>query len=224
MRGLVVADEHLRGRAGEDLRALGRLAARDRGVLLAFAERGAHAGGVDVQPGRAARPRERGVRPALGQVAHAGDDGRVLDGPALHPVAGQAVGVLDVLGDVAGRELAHGARVGIDHDPVIEGRADGRAGAVVNVDLAVVAAADDALTDGDDDGPVGPLVAEMAALAVVLARGAVQRRARLLATRDQHRPAETVLGTAWRQSPSAAACASLSVCTATRPSWSAHRR
>jgi hypothetical protein len=45
------------------------------------------------------------------------DDDGLLDGPALHAVPGQRVGVLDVLGDIAGGQLADEVRVGLDHDP-----------------------------------------------------------------------------------------------------------
>jgi transposase len=43
-----------------------------------------------------ARARERGVRPVAGQLVRRGDDARPFDRAALHPVAGQRVGVLDV--------------------------------------------------------------------------------------------------------------------------------
>ena len=46
------------------------------------------------------------------------DDGRVLDGGALHAVAGQRVGVLDMFGDVPRRQLAYKVCVGLDHDPL----------------------------------------------------------------------------------------------------------
>jgi len=115
------------------------------GVFLALEHRVRDAGGVDVQPSGFPRARERRVRPALGEVTDRGEDGGVLDGAALHAVPGQAVGVRDMLSGVAGWQFADGAGVGVDDDPVRMGGADGSAGAVVDVDDAVVAPADDAI-------------------------------------------------------------------------------
>ena len=123
---LVVADAHARRDAGEDPRAVGALPALVRRQLGAVGDgRGGHVPPVDVQSGGAAGARERGVAPALGQLAWAREHRRVLDGAALHPVPGQAVGVLDVLGDVAGRQLTDDAGVGVDDDQVAVGGADG---------------------------------------------------------------------------------------------------
>ena len=78
----------------------------------------------------------------------------MLDGAALHAMPGQAVGVLDVRGDVACGQLADDAGVGLGLDPVRVSGANGAAGAVVDVDVAVVAPVDHALTRGDRHRPV----------------------------------------------------------------------
>jgi len=118
----------------------------------------------------------------------------VLDGAARHAVAGQAVGVLDVLGNVAGRKVTDGAGVGLDDDAVLEGGAHGAAGAVVDVDVDVVAPADDAVAGGERHRPVDDVGAQRAAGALVGPGGVVQRATDLLATRDQDGLDGAVLG------------------------------
>jgi hypothetical protein len=74
----------------------------------------------------------------------AGDNGGLLDGGALHPVADQHVGMLGVFGVfgyVPGRQLAHEVCVGVDHDPPFVDVADGAAGPVVDVEIALVSRA-----------------------------------------------------------------------------------
>ena len=76
--------------------------------------------------------RQRAVAPSRGQVLRRCDDDRPLDGAALHPMAREAVGVLDVVGDVAGRQLAHRAAVGLEHDLRAIDVTDRSAGPVVD--------------------------------------------------------------------------------------------
>jgi hypothetical protein len=70
----------------------------------------------------------------------------LLDGceaaACVHSMPGQAVGVLEVLRDIAGGQLADRAGVGLDDHAVRMCRADGSAGAVVNIDAEVVSPAD----------------------------------------------------------------------------------
>ena len=114
---LVVAHAHARRDAREDLGAVGALLVLVRCQLGALGGgRGGDVAPVDVQPRGAAGARERGVAPALGELARAREHRGVLDGAALHPVPGEAVGVLDVLGDVGSGQLADGAGVGFDDD------------------------------------------------------------------------------------------------------------
>jgi hypothetical protein len=71
----------------------------------------------------------------------------VADGSALHAVAGQAVGVLDVLADIGGGQRAQRASVALEQEALparLEHRA---AGAVVDVGEAVVAPTDDPVAD-----------------------------------------------------------------------------
>ena len=119
-----------------------------------------------------------------------GDDDRRLDGPALHPVAGQRVGVLDVLRDVAGRQLADEAAVGFDHDPIGVDVADGAARAVVDVERPVVAAADHPVADRDLDRAVGALLAERARFrAAARVRRWLRAFAGVVVAGDHHCPA-----------------------------------
>lgn len=93
--------------------------------------------------------------------------------------------MLEVVGDVCGRQLADGAGVGIDHNAIVVRCAHRSAGAVVDVDLRVVSPADDAIADSDRDRAVVAIGAQGALIALVDPRGAVQHAARLLAARDQ---------------------------------------
>ena len=67
------------------------------------------------------------------------------------------------------------------------------AGAVVDVGEAVVAPADDPVADRHGDRPVVDVVAELAQRADVLARGGVERRARVVVAGDEHRLRGAVL-------------------------------
>ena len=141
---LVVADGHALRRAGEHvaaLRARPGVVRRELGALGLRA--GGHVLAVDVQPRRRSGARERGVAPAARQGARRGHHGGVLDGPALHAVPGQAVGVLDVLGDVGGGQRPQRPGVGLDQQ-ALRARLEHRAArAVVDVGEAVVAAVED---------------------------------------------------------------------------------
>jgi hypothetical protein len=105
----------------------------------------------DEQLGGFSRARERGVGPVAREVLRATDDARPLHGSALDGVRGQHVGVLQMLGHVRSIEPALGASVGA-HEHVLLGRVDGdhrAAHAVIDRPLSVVAARDDAVTDGE---------------------------------------------------------------------------
>jgi hypothetical protein len=118
----------------------------------------------------------------------------VLDGAALHPVPGQTVGVLDMLGDIGSGQLARRARVGRDHHPIAQRRAHAAAGAVIDVGEAIVAPTDDAVADRHRDRAVGDVLTKRAVGAAVLARRLVERGARGVLARDQHRVAHTHRG------------------------------
>jgi hypothetical protein len=120
------------GRVGRDLAAVGPV------VVL----------GDEVDVDGVAGAGEGGVGPLVGEVLRPADHHRPLDRRALAAVPGQRVGVLEMLGDVVDRQLAHLAGVGLDGDrPCVEvDRADGAAGAVVDVERAVVAPRDHPVT------------------------------------------------------------------------------
>ncbi len=90
---------------------------------------------------------EDGVRPLLGELFWAPDDDRGFYGRALAGVAGDRVGVFQVLADAGAIKDPLLAGVGPDHDPVCDEVGDGRGGAVVDVDTAVVASGDHPIPD-----------------------------------------------------------------------------
>lgn len=114
------------------------------------------------------------------------DDGRLLDAGALHAVAGQGVGVLDVFGDVPRRQLAYKLRVGVDHDPPLIDVAYGTAGAVIDVEVALVVATDHPVPDRHCHRPVGDLLAKLTGVATVLSCERVQGAAGFVVAADQH--------------------------------------
>jgi hypothetical protein len=105
--------------------------------------------GDEVDVDGVAGTRERGVGPLVGEVLRPPDDHRPLNRRALTAVPGQRTGVLEMLGDVVGRQPANLAGVGLDgHRLRAEvDRADGAASAVVDVKLMVVAPRDHPVTD-----------------------------------------------------------------------------
>ena len=88
----------------------------------------------------------------------------------------------------------------------------------------VVAAADDPVADRDGDRSVVDIVAELPLRAELLARRGVDRRARVVVARDQHRLRDAVLIDARLQPSDAAAITPPSVCPTTRSFFSAHCR
>jgi hypothetical protein len=114
------------------------------------------------------------------------DDGGVLDGAALHAVPGQAVGVLDVLGDIRGGQRPQRAGVGFDQQALLARLEHCAARAVVDVGEAVVASADDPVADRHRDRPVVDVDAEPALRSGVRASGGIKRRARVVVAGDQH--------------------------------------
>ena len=96
---LVVPDQHPTATLGQDIRPARRWACfsgRDLDPL------GAPAIQVGNQQARLSPcPGERAVAPPGGQILGRCDHERALDGSALHPMTGQAVGVLNVIGDVS---------------------------------------------------------------------------------------------------------------------------
>ena len=125
-----------------------RLAARARGrVFVALPlEFGAFAD--DVECGLAAGARERGVSPLAGEVLRASDHDSGFNGGALARVAGDGVGVLQVLGYVSSRggSSCGRRRLRTSPGPALD-CGDGGDAAVVDVQAAVVAAGDDAVAD-----------------------------------------------------------------------------
>ena len=142
----------------------------------------------------------------------------MLDGGTLHPVAGEAVGELDVLGDVFVGELPHDAGVGLQDESARMGRSNSPPGAVVHVDSQVVVAANDAVSRGNGQRPVFDIGPELAGLAPTGTRAVVQER------RGSWRRAISTACltpcsfTAALHSSSAASWASSPRCTVTR-SW-----
>lgn len=96
---------------------------------------------------------ECGVRPFVGELKRSADYGGPLQGGALGAVAGERVGVFEVLGCVAGVQQAALARVGAGGQcaGAVVDVGDGDEGAIVDLPVAVVAAGDDAeFLVGDD--------------------------------------------------------------------------
>ena len=91
------------------------------------------------------------------------------------------------------------------HQAVVVRGADGAAGAVVDVDVDVVATADHAIAGGDRHGAVVDVAPERAAVAALCSRGLVESGADVLAAGDQHGVLGPCSATAARQSASAAA-------------------
>jgi hypothetical protein len=91
------------------------------------------------------------VGPFVDEVLRCADSLGALDGGALAAVYGQRVGVLEMLGHIAGRQLAQPAVIGMDRHPQPVGvdGAHGAAGAAVDVVVAVVATRDDAVAHRD---------------------------------------------------------------------------
>ncbi|MFL5863727.1 MAG: hypothetical protein ACJ780_23635 [Solirubrobacteraceae bacterium] len=108
---LVVANEHPSGDSRHHRRpALIGLCVVGR----VFGPVGLVAIGVgDQKTGGASRARQGAVAPTGGQVRRRRDDDRPLNGAALHAMAGEAVGVLDVVSDVARRQLSFHAAIGL---------------------------------------------------------------------------------------------------------------
>jgi hypothetical protein len=96
----------------------------------------------------------------------------VLDGAALHAVAGKAVGMLDVLGDVGGGQRAQRPGIGLDQQAYSRVSRNGGAGAVVDFGKAVVAPAEDPIADRDGHRAVVDVLAELAERARTCSRAA----------------------------------------------------
>ena len=183
---LVVAATHGRREALEWRSLVARsasVAGRDLdAVELALGE-----GVDDEQLGWFSRARERGVGPVAGEVLGAPDDARPLHGSSLDGVRGEHVGVLQMLGHIGDIEAALGAGVGA-HDEVLLGRVDGDHGAaraVIDRPLPVVAARDDAVTDGELIASDMDALAKPTAVLQVGADERVEALAALVVTCDQ---------------------------------------
>jgi hypothetical protein len=176
--------EHVRARAGRPITVGSQVGA---GTVAAIDV-------CDEQPRLAPRSRQRAVAPARGQGLGRRDHERPLNGAALHPVAGEAVGVLDMVGHVPGRELAHDPAVGLQHHPSRVDVADGPARPVIDADRSVVVAADDPITDRHRHPTIRPLLAQLAGVGAMSPRRVVQPRARLVIAGDHHRLPGAVFG------------------------------
>ena len=94
--------------------------------------------------------------------------------------------MLDVVSDVAGRQLSYRAAIGLEHHVDRIDMPDGSAGPVIDADMGVVVAADHALADRDRGSTVGALGAEFADVAAVPASELVESRAGVVVARDHH--------------------------------------
>ena len=136
-----------------------------------------------------ARAGEGGVGPVAGEGLWSADDERSVDGGALAGVAGDRVGVLDVVGEVVEVQPPMLAAIGLDLDghagSVVGG--DRTEGAVVDVQAAVVSAGDDPVTDGPR-AVLNPerLAGELATLAKSDSGGTIELFARFVVLGDQH--------------------------------------
>lgn len=93
------------------------------------------------------RPRASDVAPLTERSLLGEEDERALDGCALCGVAGERVGVVEVLGGVAEGKQPERACVGPERELRGHELGDGSAGAVADAEREVVAATEDAVAD-----------------------------------------------------------------------------